>query len=113
MNTDHIITNTKTGNFKCEFCGTEESPPLTPAPINVIIDAMDYFTDQHKDCKRPPAEAVMSEYIKGFDAGYSYVINEVEQYIKRQDYDPRATAPLLTLLAYLMVEGKSDTRENT
>ena len=103
MNTDHIITNTKTGNFKCEFCGTEEAPPLMPAPINVIIDAMDYFTDQHKDCKRPPAEAVMSEYIRGFDAGYSYVLSEIERYINVYPTDVFAVKELL---AHLKMEKK-------
>jgi hypothetical protein len=103
MNTDHIITNTLTGKFKCEFCGAEEEPPFMPAPIDVIIGAMDYFTDQHKDCKRPQAEAVMSDYIKGFDAGYSYVLNEIEQYVKAY---PSEEFVLKELLAHLKMEGK-------
>ena len=106
MNTDHVITDIKTGKFKCEFCGEEEEPPFMPAPIDVIIYAMDYFTEQHKDCKRPQAEAVMSDYIKGFDSGYSYALTEVEQYIKRYDYEPRITGPLLNLLAHLKMESK-------
>lgn len=108
---NHIITNSLSGKFKCEFCGAEEAPPFMPAPINVIIDAMDYFIDQHKDCKRPQAEAVMSEYIKGFDAGYAYVLNELEQYIaKANSHDALA---LVQLLAHLKMEGKPDSRENT
>jgi len=100
---NHVITNSLNGKFKCEFCGTEEAPPFMPAPIDVIIDAMDYFIDQHKDCKRPQAEAVMSEYIRGFDAGYSYVLNEIEQYIwKYKD----GTFPLDELLAHLKMEDK-------
>ena len=106
MNTDHIITDSDSGKFKCEFCGTEEAPPFMPAPIDVIIDAMDYFTSQHKDCKRPPAETVMSEYIKGFDSGYGLALDEIEKYIKRHDYEPRITGPLLSLLAHLKMEGK-------
>jgi len=46
------------------------------------------------------SETTMSEYIKGFDAGYGYAINEVVQYIKRYDYDPAVTGPLLNPLAY-------------
>lgn len=92
---NHVITNSLNGKFKCEFCGTEEAPPFMPAPINVIIDAMDYFIDQHKDCKRPQAEAVMSEYIRGFDAGYSYVLNEIERYINVYPTDVFAVKELL------------------
>jgi len=103
MNTDHVITSSLTGKFKCEFCGAEEEPPFMPAPIDVIIGAMDYFIDQHKDCKRPQAEAVMSEYIKGFDAGYAYVLNEIEQYIKTY---PSEEFVLKELLAHLKMEGK-------
>ena len=51
-------------------------------------------------------ETVMSEYIKGFDAGYGYALHEVERYIKRHDYEPRITGPLLHLLAHLKMEDK-------
>jgi hypothetical protein len=103
MNTDHVITDIKTGKFKCEFCGAEEEPPFMPAPIDVIIGAMDYFTDQHKDCKRPQSESVMSEYIKGFDAGYNYVLTEIERYVKAY---PSEEFVLKELLAHLKMEGK-------
>jgi hypothetical protein len=106
----HIITNSLNGKFKCEFCGTEEAPPFMPAPINVIIDAMDYFIDQHKDCKRPQAETVMSDYVKGFDSGYGYVLNEIEVYIKQY---PDNKFVLEELLAHLKMEDKLDIRENT
>jgi hypothetical protein len=52
------------------------------------------------------SETTMSEYIKGFDAGYGYAINEVVQYIRRHDYDPAVTGPLLNLLAHLKMEDK-------
>jgi len=51
--TDHIITDDLNGTFKCEFCGAEEAPPFMPVPGNVMLDAMDYFINQHKDCKKP------------------------------------------------------------
>jgi hypothetical protein len=101
----HIITNSLNGRFKCEFCGTEEAPPFMPAPINVIIDAMDYFIDQHKDCKRPQAETVMSEYVKGFDSGYGYVLNEIEVYIKQY---PDNKFVLEELLAHLKMEDRKE-----
>ena len=104
MSTDHIVASTKTGKFKCEFCGAEEKPPIMPAPIDVIIDAMDFFMDKHKDCKPPQAEAVMSEYIKGFDAGYAYVLNEIENYIKSANSHDAMV--LVQLLAHLKMEGK-------
>jgi hypothetical protein len=100
---NHVITNSLNGKFKCEFCGTEEAPPFMPAPINVIIDAMDYFIDKHKDCKRPQAETVMSEYVKGFDSGYGYVLNEIEVYIKQY---PDNKFALQELLAHLKMEDK-------
>lgn len=53
-----------------------------------------------------------TEYAKGFDAGYDCVLREIEQYIKRHDYEPRITGPLLTLLAHLKVEEKQ-ARVNT
>jgi hypothetical protein len=33
------------------------------------------------------SETTISDYIKGFDAGYAYVLNEVEQWIKREGLD--------------------------
>ena len=58
------------------------------------------------------SETNMSEYIAGFDAGYDCVLREIERYIKRHDYEPRITGPLLTLLAHLKVEEKQ-ARVNT
>jgi hypothetical protein len=57
-------------------------------------------------------ETNMSEYIAGFDAGYDCVLREIERYIKRHDYEPRITGPLLTLLAHLKMEEKQ-ARVNT
>lgn len=102
---DHVITNSLNGKFKCEFCGTEEAPPFMPAPIDVIIDAMDYFISQHKDCKRPQAEAVMSDYIKGFNSGFEYVLHEIENYTKQY---PDNKFVLEELLAHLKMEGKPE-----
>ena len=58
------------------------------------------------------SETDMSEYIAGFDAGYDCVLREIERYIKRHDYEPRITGPLLNLLAHLKVE-KKQARVNT
>lgn len=52
------------------------------------------------------SETTMSEYIKGFDAGCDYMVTEIERYIKRHDYEPRITGPLLNLLAHLKAEDK-------
>lgn len=57
-------------------------------------------------------ETNMSEYIAGFDAGYDCVLREIERYIKRHDYEPRITGPLLNLLAHLKLEEKQ-VRVNT
>ena len=49
-------------------------------------------------------ETTMSEYIKGFDAGYDYALHEVERWIKQHDYEPRAVWPIEHLLAHLRME---------
>jgi len=84
MNTDHIVHNSNTQRMECQHCGYTQAIKM-PAPIDAILGKMDAFTKAHEGCKRPQSEAVMSEYIKGFDAGYGYVLTEVEQYIKRHD----------------------------
>jgi len=61
-------------------------------------------------------ETNMSEYIAGFDAGYDCVLREIERYIKRHDYEPRAQWPLNRLLAHLKYHSKTKDepiRENT
>jgi len=52
-------------------------------------------------------------YIKGFEHGCDYIVAEIERYIKRHDYEPRITRPLLNLLAHLKMEDKPNTREST
>ena len=102
MNTDHIVHNTMTQRMECQHCGFTQAVKM-PAPVDAILGKMDAFMEAHKDCKRPQSEAVMSDYIKGFDAGYGYVLNEIEQYIwKYKD----ATFSLDELLAHLKMEGK-------
>ena len=92
--TDHIFTEAKTGKFTCLSCGATEAPPHMPAPISVIIDAMDHFISQHEDCKAP-AETVMSDYIKGFDAGCDFIVREIETWSTKHQYD------VIALLAHL------------
>jgi hypothetical protein len=74
-----------------------------PAPIDAIVGKMDAFTKSHEGCRRPQSEAVMSDYIKGFDAGYGYVLNEIERYINVYPTDVFAVKELL---AHLKMEGK-------
>jgi hypothetical protein len=104
MNTDHIISNSQTKRMECQHCGFSEAIKM-PAPLDAILNKMDAFMEAHKDCKRPQSEAVMSEYIKGFDAGYSYVLNEIEGHTKRY---PDNKFVLEELLAHLKMEGKPD-----
>lgn len=102
MNTDHIISNSQTQRMECQHCGFSEAIKM-PAPLDAILGKMDAFMEAHKDCKRPQSEAVMSEYIKGFDAGYSYVLSEIEQYAKAYRGDK---LPFAELLYHLKMEGK-------
>jgi hypothetical protein len=104
MNTDHIISNSQTKRMECQHCGFSEAIKM-PAPLDAILGKMDAFMEAHKDCKRPQSEAVMSEYIKGFDAGYGYVLNEIERYINVYPTDVFAVKELL---AHLKMEGKPE-----
>jgi len=98
MNTDHILHNE--AGMKCQHCGFIKALKM-PDTIDNVLSQFDAFTEAHKGCKAPQSETVMSEYIQGFDAGYGFVLHEIEQYIKRHDYEPRITGPLLNLLAHL------------
>jgi len=102
MNTDHIISNSQTQRMECQHCGFTQVIKM-PVPLDDLLSQFDAFMDAHKACQKPQSEAVMSEYIRGFDAGYSYVLNEIEQYIwKYKD----TTFPLDELLAHLKMEGR-------
>ena len=48
----------------------------------------------------------MSEYVKGFDAGYAYVLNEIENYIKSANSHDAMV--LVQLLSHLKMEGKPE-----
>ena len=104
MNTDHIVHNSKTQRMECQHCGFTQAVKM-PAPIDSILGTFDTFMEAHKGCKRPPSEAVMSEYIKGFDAGYNYVLHEIENYTKQY---PDNKFVLEDLLAHLKMEGKPE-----
>jgi hypothetical protein len=45
----------------------------------------------------------MSEYIQGFNGGYSYVLSEIERYAKEYKGDK---LPFAELLYHLKMEGK-------
>ena len=51
----------------------------------------------------------MSEYIKGFDAGFDYTLREIERWIKRHDFEPRVVLPVERLLVHLKMEGREST----
>mgnify|MGYP003348128060 CR=1 FL=1 len=48
-------------------------------------------------------ETTMSEYIKGFDAGYDYVLNEIERFMRET---PESDVVIRALLKHLRMEGK-------
>ena len=102
MNTDHIVHNSKTQMMECQHCGFTQAIKM-PVPLDDLLSQFDAFMDAHKACQKPQSEAVMSEYIKGFDAGYSYVLNEIEQYAKAYRGDK---LPFAELLYHLKMEGK-------
>ena len=51
----NITVDFATGVLKCYCCGVEEVPPFSPAPINIIIDAIDVFTESHRNCAKNEA----------------------------------------------------------
>jgi len=106
MNTDHIIHNSDTQRMECQHCGFTQAVKM-PAPIDAILGTFDAFMEAHKGCKRPQSEAVMSEYIKGFDAGYGYALNEVEQHAKHYK-EKEICFAFLELIQRLKMEGKPD-----
>ena len=108
MNTDHIVHNVYNQCMECQHCGFTQAVKM-PAPIDSILSAFDTFMEAHKDCQRPQSEAVMSEYIKGFNSGYDYVLHEIEVYIKGY---PSEAFVLAELLAHLKME-KATPREST
>jgi hypothetical protein len=100
MNTDHVVTNGFTKCMECRHCGFQQALKM-PDTIDAILAKMDAFIEYHKACKAPIAEAVMSDYIKGFNDGYDYVLNEIEVFIKTHEEDPRFIGPIEILLAKL------------
>jgi hypothetical protein len=58
-------------------------------------------------------QPIRSEYTEGFDDGVSFLIDEIEKYIERREYEPRITLPLKNLLAHLKLEDKQQAREST
>jgi hypothetical protein len=108
MNNDHIVHNAGTQRMECEHCGFQQALKM-PDTIDAILAQMDAFIDYHNGCKAPIKETVMSEYVKGFDAGYDYVLTEIEQWIEEHSYEPRAVWPVQQLLAKLKQEGRETT----
>jgi hypothetical protein len=105
MSTDHIVHNVITQCMECQHCGYQQAVKM-PDTIDNILAQFDVFMWAHKGCKVPAPETVMSEYIKGFDAGYSYVLNEIERWQEEVGQD------LHVLLAHLRMESTKG-RETT
>lgn len=73
----------------CTHCGFSSQIKM-PASIDNILHQMDQFLAQHANCPKPkdvPAEAVMTDYAKGFDHGCDYIVNEIEIWSKKHSRD--------------------------
>ena len=105
MNTDHVVHNARVGCLQCKHCGFQQAVKM-PIAIEAMLTIMDKFTAAHKDCPAPARESVMSDYIKGFDAGYGYVLQEIERWQDEVGQD------LEVLLMHLRMESVKS-RENT
>lgn len=102
--TDHIILDSASHQYECKHCGTIQPPPHMPCAVNIIVDAIDVFVAAHKDCKAPIPEAVMSDYVKGFDHGCDYIIKEIELWEKEVGQD------LDVLIRHLKMEDKKTSK---
>jgi len=104
MNTDHIVHNANTQRMECKHCGFYGAVKM-PDTINSLLAQFDAFMEAHKGCQppvyRPPPEAVMSEYIAGFDAGCDFILREIERWQDEVGED------LHVLLAHLRMESKN------
>lgn len=49
-NTDHVVMDTRTNEFRCEHCGSTYKPTL-PAPISMFVAMTKEFTKAHRNCK--------------------------------------------------------------
>lgn len=49
-NTDHVVMDTRTQEFRCQNCGAMYLPSL-PAPISMFVAMTKEFTKAHRNCK--------------------------------------------------------------
>jgi hypothetical protein len=113
MNTDHIVHNAVTQRMECKHCGFYGAVKM-PDTIDSILAQFDVFIEAHKGCQppahktspvyKPPSEAVMSEYIAGFDAGCDFILREIEAYERG---GPSYAKTIPALLAHLCMESKN------
>jgi len=90
--------------MECQHCGFQQAVKM-PDSIDSILAQFDVFMLAHEGCKapvyKPPPEAVMSEYIAGFDAGCDFILREIERWQDEVGED------LHVLLAHLRMESKN------
>ena len=108
MNIDHVVHNAKVGCMECKHCGYQQAIKM-PIPVDDMLTAMNAFIAHHGACKPPALETVMSEYIKGFDAGFDYALREIERFERD---GPVYAKTIPALLAHLRMESTNG-RENT
>lgn len=99
MSDEYIIHNTKTGCLECKHCGFQQAVKM-PMAVSDMLTVMDTFQAAHKGCKAPIPEAVLSDYVKGFDHGCDYIIKEIELWEKEVGQD------LDVLIRHLKMENK-------
>ncbi len=111
MSADHIVHNINTQCMECQHCGFQQAVKM-PDYIDSLLAQFDVFMLAHEGCKppvlhnplpvyKPPSEAVMSEYIAGFDAGCDFILREIERWQDEVGED------LHVLLAHLRMESKN------
>lgn len=71
--------------------------------LDYCVQECESLANQLIEVAVTPPEATMSEYIKGFDAGYDYVLNEIERFMRETTESDAVIRPLLK---HLRMEGK-------
>jgi hypothetical protein len=100
MTEEQTHVNVNSDAMECTHCGFRQAVKM-PISAADMLTAMDLFLAHHKDCEAPRPETAKDAYIVGFDAGFDYVLHQIERWIVERSFDPRAVWPVEELLRHL------------
>ena len=56
---------------------------------------------------------MQNEWTQGFDAGVACLLDEIEKYTEKREYEPRIHTPLMRLIEHLKQEHRETTEKKT